>query len=152
MLVRPKPSRKDGEGCPYCPGAESASGPEIAAYRPAGALPNDAGWTVRVVPETDPYFRIEHELIRKTNRSSDEPVQLSTGRIVMPFQKLEGGWAAQRPDGGAKGDHLAHIVERDVGAPGAVHRAEACEIRGGRIRQAEACLGLFPVLVPELTR
>jgi UDPglucose--hexose-1-phosphate uridylyltransferase len=65
VLIRPKPAPPRHEGCPHCPGAEGATGPEIAAYRKDGSSPNGPGWSVRVVPESDPYFRIEHELIRE---------------------------------------------------------------------------------------
>jgi UDPglucose--hexose-1-phosphate uridylyltransferase len=65
VLIRPKPPVGDGSECPYCPGAEAASGPEIAAYRKDGSAPNTPGWMVRVVPERDPYFRIEDELVRE---------------------------------------------------------------------------------------
>src|SRR5262249_59544271 len=41
------------------------TGPEIAAYRPEGSAPNSPGWSVRVVPEPDAYFRIEWELVRE---------------------------------------------------------------------------------------
>src|SRR5204863_2937304 len=41
------------------------TGPEIAAYRPDGSSANGPGWTVRVVPEPDAYFRIEWELVRE---------------------------------------------------------------------------------------
>jgi UDPglucose--hexose-1-phosphate uridylyltransferase len=64
VLIRPKPAPQPTGRCPYCPGAEDLSGPEIAAYRKDGG-PNGAGWTVRVVPESDPYFRIESELVRE---------------------------------------------------------------------------------------
>ena len=50
---------------PTVPGAEAASGPEIAAYRKDGSAPNTPGWMVRVVAERDPYFRIEDELVRE---------------------------------------------------------------------------------------
>jgi UDPglucose--hexose-1-phosphate uridylyltransferase len=65
VLIRPKPQVGPSDECPYCPGAEAASGPEIAAYRKDGSAPNTPGWMVRVVPERDPYFRIEDELIRE---------------------------------------------------------------------------------------
>lgn len=65
VLVRPKAQSHPVGACPYCPGAESASGDEIAAYRKEGSPPNSPDWTVRVVPETDAYFRIEWELIRE---------------------------------------------------------------------------------------
>src|SRR5207249_11546651 len=35
------------------------------AYRKEGSGPNSPGWTVRVVPESDPYFRIEWEVVRE---------------------------------------------------------------------------------------
>ena len=47
VLIRPEPPAGDGSECPYCPGAEAASGPEIAAYRKDGSAPNTPGWMVR---------------------------------------------------------------------------------------------------------
>ncbi len=65
VLVRPKgsPSEVTSE-CRLCPGAESAGPREIAACRKDGGAPNDPDWQVRVVPEVDPYFRLEWELVR----------------------------------------------------------------------------------------
>jgi UDPglucose--hexose-1-phosphate uridylyltransferase len=65
VLIRPRAPAGGSEECPYCPGAEATSGPEIAAYRKDGSAPNTPGWMVRVVPERDPYFRIEDELVRE---------------------------------------------------------------------------------------
>jgi UDPglucose--hexose-1-phosphate uridylyltransferase len=65
VLVRPKAGTAPEGECPYCPGNEEASAPEIAAYRKDGSGPNAPGWTVRVVPERDPYFRIEWEVVRE---------------------------------------------------------------------------------------
>ena len=65
VLLRPKPPVDGSDECPYCPGAEAVSGPEIAAYRKDGSSPNTPGWMVRVVAERDPYFRIEEELVRE---------------------------------------------------------------------------------------
>ena len=65
ILIRPKAKPSPQTDCPYCPGAEHLTGPEIAAYRPEGSTPNGPGWTVRVVPEPDAYFRIEWELVRE---------------------------------------------------------------------------------------
>ena len=65
VLVRPKAKLRLDEGCPYCPGAEGQTAPEIAAYRKEGGSANGSDWTVRVVPEHDPYFRIEWELVRE---------------------------------------------------------------------------------------
>jgi UDPglucose--hexose-1-phosphate uridylyltransferase len=65
VLIRLQPAGSTDGVCPYCPGHEARSAPEIAAYRPEGLDRDGGGWTVRVVPELDPYFRIEHELVRE---------------------------------------------------------------------------------------
>jgi UDPglucose--hexose-1-phosphate uridylyltransferase len=65
VLIRPKPPVSEADECPFCPGAEGLSGPEIAAYRKDGSAANTPGWMVRVVAERDPYFRIEEELVRE---------------------------------------------------------------------------------------
>jgi UDPglucose--hexose-1-phosphate uridylyltransferase len=68
VLVRPR-VRNNGDfdqgPCPFCPGNEHLTPPEIAAYRPSTADPPRAGWDVRVVPERDPYFVIEEDLVRE---------------------------------------------------------------------------------------
>ena len=65
ILIRPKAKPVPQTDCPYCPGSEHLTGPEITAFRPEGSIPNSPGWTVRVVPEPDAYFRIEWELVRE---------------------------------------------------------------------------------------
>jgi UDPglucose--hexose-1-phosphate uridylyltransferase len=66
VLVRPgKAIREPSDECPFCPGNESMTPAEIAAYRKEGSAPNTPGWQVRVIPELDPYFRVEWELVRE---------------------------------------------------------------------------------------
>jgi UDPglucose--hexose-1-phosphate uridylyltransferase len=68
VLVRPR-ARNNGNShpgaCPFCPGNEHLTPPEIAAYRPTNAGSNGAEWEVRVFPERDPYFVIEENLVRE---------------------------------------------------------------------------------------
>ena len=45
--------------CPFCPGNEEKTPPEIMAYRSNGAPPNTVGWTIRVVPNKFPALGIE---------------------------------------------------------------------------------------------
>lgn len=49
------------ETCPFCPGNESVTPPEVYSVRPNG----DEGWTLRVVPNKFPVLRIEGELGRR---------------------------------------------------------------------------------------
>jgi UDPglucose--hexose-1-phosphate uridylyltransferase len=66
VLVRPRPDPSAaGEECPFCPGNEGLTPPEIAAYRKEGSAADRPGWSVRVIPERDPYFRIEREVVRR---------------------------------------------------------------------------------------
>ncbi|MCK6526460.1 DUF4931 domain-containing protein [Myxococcota bacterium] len=48
-----------GAFCPFCPGNESATPPEIMAIRPPGSHAGAPDWKVRVVPNKFPALRIE---------------------------------------------------------------------------------------------
>ncbi len=52
------------ENCPFCPGNESLTPPEILAFRPPSAPVNGPGWDLRVIPNKFPALRIEGELNR----------------------------------------------------------------------------------------
>jgi UDPglucose--hexose-1-phosphate uridylyltransferase len=54
-----------GRFCPFCPGNEAKTPPEVLAYRPGGGRPNEPGWTLRVVPNKFPALRVEGELNRQ---------------------------------------------------------------------------------------
>ena len=56
---RPLPSDEpapadDPSACPFCPGRESRTPPEILAHREEGARPDSEGWRLRVVPNRYP--------------------------------------------------------------------------------------------------
>lgn len=42
--------------CPFCPGNEAETPPEVAAFRPEGSSADSPGWSVRVVPNKYPAF------------------------------------------------------------------------------------------------
>jgi UDPglucose--hexose-1-phosphate uridylyltransferase len=52
------------EHCPFCPGHEAMTPPEILAYR-NGSSPNAPGWDVRVVPNKYPALKVEGALDRQ---------------------------------------------------------------------------------------
>jgi UDPglucose--hexose-1-phosphate uridylyltransferase len=57
-----------GGFCPFCPGNESTTPPEILAYRPGENVRRDtAGWNLRVVPNKFPALGIEGDLDRQAD-------------------------------------------------------------------------------------
>jgi UDPglucose--hexose-1-phosphate uridylyltransferase len=44
----------ESEPCPFCPGNEDQTPPEVLAYRAPGTKPDAPGWSVRVVPNKYP--------------------------------------------------------------------------------------------------
>ncbi len=51
--------------CPFCPGNEPTTPPEILAIRPEGSMPNSRGWEVRVFPNKYPALSVEGEPERR---------------------------------------------------------------------------------------
>jgi UDPglucose--hexose-1-phosphate uridylyltransferase len=101
VLVRPPTvGLLPSPGCPFCPGSEAQTPPEIAAYRKEGSSPDAPGWSVRVIPEADPYFRIERELLREgvglydriSPRGATELIVESPGHDDTPASLPEGQW------------------------------------------------------------
>jgi UDPglucose--hexose-1-phosphate uridylyltransferase len=97
-LVRPKGPATAESGCRYCPGAEHLGGREIAAYRKDGSLANEPGWTVRVVPEPDAYFRIEHELVREGVGMFDMITPRGASELIVESPNHDDTLASMEPE------------------------------------------------------
>ena len=48
--------------CPFCPGNEGKTPPEVLAYREPGTPANGPGWSVRVFPNRSPVLQVEGKL------------------------------------------------------------------------------------------
>ncbi|MFA5094562.1 MAG: galactose-1-phosphate uridylyltransferase, partial [Candidatus Omnitrophota bacterium] len=55
---------KRGGICPFCPGNERMTPPEIFAYRDEKTKANTPGWQTRVIPNKFPALRVEGNLDR----------------------------------------------------------------------------------------
>ena len=95
VLVRHKGREEPDGPCPYCPGAEDQT-TEIAAYREAGAG-NGGAWSVRVVPASDPYFRIEHELVREGVGMFDMITPRGAGELILESPRHDDTLASMEP-------------------------------------------------------
>jgi UDPglucose--hexose-1-phosphate uridylyltransferase len=61
----PEKKKLTAKECPFCPGNEAATPPEISATRRDDSAPNTVGWTLRVIPNKFPALRIEGEIDRR---------------------------------------------------------------------------------------
>lgn len=98
VLVRPAAKTAGEAECPYCPGAEHLTGPEITAYRKDGSPPNGRGWTVRVVPESNPYFRIEWDLVREGVGMFDMITPRGASELIVESPRHEDSLATIDPE------------------------------------------------------
>lgn len=54
-----KTEQKKGGFCPFCPGNETHTPPEVLSYRPGDTKKNTPGWWIRVVPNKFPALQVE---------------------------------------------------------------------------------------------
>lgn len=71
-----------GNGCIYCPGHESETGPEIQR-RNNGGDSTTSGWRVRVVAESPPLFHIEGEFLKKAAGLCDRMEAIGAHEVVV---------------------------------------------------------------------
>jgi len=76
-LLRPLPER-DGEACPFCPGNESMTPPEVLIHQNSGP-----GWTVRVVPNRYPALRTEIQMSREGHGLFDSMAGVGAHEVVI---------------------------------------------------------------------
>jgi UDPglucose--hexose-1-phosphate uridylyltransferase len=57
-----RPAIRGREHCPFCPGREAQTPPELLAYRQNGGAPNSGDWLVRVVPNKFPALQVDGRL------------------------------------------------------------------------------------------
>ncbi|HHL39771.1 MAG TPA: galactose-1-phosphate uridylyltransferase [Deltaproteobacteria bacterium] len=78
----PKPSTKQGF-CPFCPGNEDKTPPEIIAYRSGGGAPNTPGWHIRVVSNKYPALKIEGKLEREGDGIYDKMSGVGAHEVII---------------------------------------------------------------------
>lgn len=71
------------KACPFCPGNESATPPEVSAYRSDGSSPNQPGWNLRVVPNKYPALIIEGDLTREPHGIYDRMNGIGAHEVII---------------------------------------------------------------------
>lgn len=73
----------DPANCPFCPGHESMTPPEIYSIREPHTHPNTPGWKVRVVPNKFPALGIDFPLIRKGKGMFDMMTNFGAHEVII---------------------------------------------------------------------
>lgn len=68
--------------CPFCPGNERLTPPEVLGFRPAGHK-NDPNWSVRVVPNQLPALRVEGTLEREAVGFYDHTSAVGAHEVIV---------------------------------------------------------------------
>jgi UDPglucose--hexose-1-phosphate uridylyltransferase len=68
--------------CPFCPGNELRTPPEILAYRTRGAA-NEPGWSLRVISNKFPVLRVEGTLTRKAEGLYDKMDGIGAHEVII---------------------------------------------------------------------
>jgi UDPglucose--hexose-1-phosphate uridylyltransferase len=93
VLVQKEPLSSHGDGpCPFCPGQESCTPLEIAAFRSNGQPPNSSEWLVRVVPERAPFFQVEGDIQREGLGIFDRVSSRGASEILIEHPNHQASW------------------------------------------------------------
>ncbi len=82
FVREPLPTTASGRICPFCPGNESKTPPEVLAYR-TGTAPNQKGWSLRVIPNKFPVLGIEGELNREGEGIFDKMQGIGAHEVII---------------------------------------------------------------------
>jgi UDPglucose--hexose-1-phosphate uridylyltransferase len=83
---------KGNGACPYCPGHEAETPPEIAAYRTNGQPSNSSEWLVRVIPERVPLLQIEGNIRREGQGIFDRVSGRGASELVIEHPEHGAAW------------------------------------------------------------
>jgi len=72
-----------GAYCPFCPGREDLTPPEILAFRQNGSGANTPGWDLRVVPNKFPALQVEGSLDREGEGMFDRMNGIGAHEVVI---------------------------------------------------------------------
>jgi len=84
----PKKQTKAGF-CPFCPGNEDKTPPEILAFRQDGGQRNGPGWNLRVVPNKFPALRVEGDVNREGVGLYDKMSGIGAHEVIIETPRHE---------------------------------------------------------------
>jgi UDPglucose--hexose-1-phosphate uridylyltransferase len=97
-LVRALPDKDDPASCPFCPGHEAMTPPELLVHRENGGTANGPGWTLRVVPNRFPALRTEERAARAGLGLYDTMAGVGAHEVIVETPEHDRGLAQQSPE------------------------------------------------------
>lgn len=82
-FLRDSVGDSDPKNCPFCPGSEAKTPPEILVYGRNGGGANTSSWRIRVVPNRFPALGIEGELDREGEGLFDKMNGVGAHEVVI---------------------------------------------------------------------
>lgn len=151
---RPKLARDPSVGaCPFCPGAERETPPELDAVRPDGSPPDGPGWRVRAFANKYP-GNSHHEVIAEGERHCQQPAELdeSIWRDVIAIWQRRIRAIEQRPGvrcaflfknvGALAGASIVHNHSQIIGLPQLPPRLQLEQARSAEMQHCPWCATL----------
>lgn len=89
------------EICPFCPGNESMTPPEIYALRPHPLETNQPGWSLRVIPNKYPALRVEGNLDKQGEGFYDKLNGIGAHEVIIETPDHDTGIGHMAPGPGA---------------------------------------------------
>ncbi|MCK4656433.1 MAG: galactose-1-phosphate uridylyltransferase, partial [candidate division Zixibacteria bacterium] len=86
-----QPRVREPKMCPFCPGNEHLTPPEILAVRPDKSEPNSPGWILRVISNKYPALMIEGDLNREGEGMFDKMNGVGAHEVIIetPHHNLD---------------------------------------------------------------
>ena len=79
--------KRDARLCPFCPGHEDSTPPEIIAYRKSDSEPNQPGWSLRVISNKYPALVVEGTLNREPKGLYDQMHGIGAHEVIIETPK-----------------------------------------------------------------
>ncbi len=84
-----QPRVKPAGMCPFCPGNEDKTPPEVLAYREPGKSKDSEGWWLRVVPNKYPALRVEGQVERMGDGMYDTMNGIGAHEVIIESPEHE---------------------------------------------------------------
>jgi UDPglucose--hexose-1-phosphate uridylyltransferase len=153
-LVRAFSDQDDPASCPFCPGHESMTPPEVLVRRENGGAANAPGWNLRVVPNRFPALRTEERMVRSGLGMYDAMGGVGAHEVLIETPEHARPLAQQSPD---QVEQLLRAAQerildlsRDVRLRSALFFKNSGAASGATLSHPHSQIVALPLVPPEL--